>query len=171
MAALRGEMQGVMRADQLGVLVFEVDGHRYGVAAERVREIVRAVMPLRLPAAPRVIIGVINVRGRTVPLIDLRARFHLNSRPLGVDEVFVIVDTGARVFAFRADRALEVVTVPRSELADIAESVPRASYLAGTVPLPGGLLLLVDVALFLDEAERATLDAALDDAQTENTVP
>lgn len=163
-------MQHSARGHQLAVLVFEVEGHRYGVPANEVHEIVRAVMPARLPRAPAVIVGVINVRGRAVPLVDLRARFGLSPRALTPDEVFVLVAAGARMLAFRADRALELARVPRDALAPIAESVPRASFVAGTVVLPSGVLLLCDVTQFLDEAELKTLDGALS-AEPEPAAP
>ena len=127
----------------------------------RVREIVRAVWPARLPSAPAVIAGIINVRGTVVPLVDLRARFGFAPRELSPSEVFVLVPSGARLLAFRADRVLSIERVAKERIAPMASTVPRAAYAAGTAVLPDGVLLLCDIELFLDEAERATLAGAL----------
>jgi purine-binding chemotaxis protein CheW len=156
-----------MPGEHLTVLVFDIDGHRYGIDTARVREIVRAVLPARLPNAPAVIAGVLNVRGQAVPLIDLRARFGFAARALHPSEVFVLVQSEARLLAFRADAVQGMLRVQRASIAPMGETVPRAAYAAGTALLPDGLLLLCDIELFLDQAEQATLDGALDAHEAE----
>jgi purine-binding chemotaxis protein CheW len=126
-----------------------------------VQQIVRAVAPVRLPRAPDVIVGVINVRGRVVPLLDLRLRFGLPPRALCADEVFVIVETTTRVLALRGDRTTELVRVPLDRVTPMRDTSPRAQYAAGTAVLPDGLLVICDVDTFLDEAEQQCLGAAL----------
>lgn len=142
-------------------LVFEVEGHRYGVDTAFVQQIVRAVLPVRLPRAPDVIVGVINVRGSVVPLLDLRLRFALPARPLRADEVFVIVQAKTRLLALRGDRTTELLRVPVDRLTAITESSPRARFASGTAVLPDGLLVICDVDAFLDEAEQHSLVDAL----------
>jgi purine-binding chemotaxis protein CheW len=118
------------------------------------KQIVRAVLPVRLPRAPDVIMGVIHVRGRVVPLLDLRLRFALPARPLRADDVFVIVEAKTRLLALRGDRTSELVRVPLDRLTAIAESSPRTRYAAGTAVLPDGLLVICDVDAFLDDTSR-----------------
>lgn len=159
-----GNMSAAEQRELLTVLVFEVEGEIYGIAAERVREIVRAVLPTPLPSAPRVIAGVINYRGVPVPLIDVRARFGKPARMLSPDEAFVILlplTAGAHGLALRTDCVRELIRVPSESLVPMRETAPRALYVAGTAMLPSGLLLICDVAGFLDEAERMTLAGAL----------
>jgi purine-binding chemotaxis protein CheW len=157
-------MEAARQREYRNVLVFEVEGESYGVDADRVQEIVRAVLPSRLPSAPSVIGGVFNVRGKVVALIDLRARFGLAPRPLSPDEVFILLRSGqadARALAFRADRARELMRIASDSVVPIAYTTARASYAAGTAVLPDGLLLLCDVERFLSEAEELTLSRAL----------
>jgi purine-binding chemotaxis protein CheW len=146
------------------VLVFEVDGHRYGVDSRAVQEIVRAVQPARLPEAPAVVAGVINARGALVPLIDLRTRFGLTRTPVRASDVFVIVKSATRTLALIADAVNELVRVPENSIVAVQESVPSASFLAGAALLPDGVLLLCDIELFLDQLERSLLDRALQSA-------
>lgn len=160
MRRAEGHLVGVQR-DQLVVLVFEVDGHRYAIDTDCVHEIVRAVQPSRLPKGPDVVTGVINARGEILPLLDLRVRFGLPAMPMRVHDVFVIVQTSLRRIAFRADRACALMRVPLHDISTLSQNVPRAQYAAGTARLSDGLLLICDVELFLDEAERVTLAGAL----------
>jgi purine-binding chemotaxis protein CheW len=152
--------KGIVR-EHVTVLVFEVAEDRYGVEASAVQEIVRAVQAMRLPSAPAVVRGVINVRGEIVPLIDLRVRFGLPAAPLSSSEVFVLASSGRRLVAFRADRAQALIKVARDDIAQLSEAVPHARYAAGAAKLPDGVLLLCDLESFLDEAERTTLTEAL----------
>jgi purine-binding chemotaxis protein CheW len=151
----------LLQRDQRVVLVFEIDQHRYGVDTESVHEIVRSVLPTRLPKAPPVILGLVDLRGEALPLIDLRLRFGLPARPLGAHEVFVIVSARGRRCALRADAARELVRVPRES---VAPAPARSQYAAGTTALADGLLVICDLDAFLEEAELMVLDAALAEA-------
>src|SRR5437764_218583 len=62
------------------ILVFEVDGRRYGLPASEVRELLRAVAIVPLPLAGPAVEGVVNLRGRVVPVFDLRVRLGLPAR-------------------------------------------------------------------------------------------
>ncbi|MET0286867.1 MAG: chemotaxis protein CheW [Polyangiales bacterium] len=151
----------LLQRDQIVVLVFEIEEHRYGIDTESVHEIVRAVSPTRLPKAPDVVMGLVNVRGEAVPLIDLRLRFGLPTRALGLHEVFVIVSARGRRCALRADAVRELERVPRES---VSPPPPRSQYAAGTTALADGLLVICDLDAFLEEAELLRLDAALAEA-------
>ena len=162
--------KGILR-EHVSVLLFDVAGQRYGVEASAVREIVRAVQPTRLPSAPGVVLGLINVRGELAPLIDLRARFGLAPAPLSPSEAFVLVWSGRRLVAFRADQVHALINVARDDIEPLAARVPHARFTESAVRLPDGVLLLCDVERFLDEAERATLAEALRAAPPDEASP
>jgi purine-binding chemotaxis protein CheW len=98
-------------AGPVEVLVFEAAGQRYGLEASAVREVVRAVAVTPLPGAPPAVEGVINVRGRVVPVLGARARFGLPAREPGPDDHLIVTDLGGRVVALRVDRALGLARV------------------------------------------------------------
>ncbi len=151
----------LVQRDQIVVLVFEIEQHRYGVDTEAVHEIVRAVQPTRLPKAPPVVMGLLDVRGEAVPLVDLRLRFGLPPRPLGLHEVFLIVAARGRRCALRVDSARELVRVPQES---VRAAPARSQYAAGTAPLADGLLVICDLDAFLEEAELMQLEQALAEA-------
>lgn len=145
----------------LEVLSFEIGGQRYALASSVVRELVRAIAVVPLPKAPGIVEGVIDVRGSLVPVLDVRARFRLPPKPLALTDHFVLAWAASRVVALRVDRALDLIRLDAGQVEDAKAVVPSAEYVAGVAKLPDGLVLIHDLETFLDEAERATLDAAL----------
>jgi purine-binding chemotaxis protein CheW len=147
--------------DSAEILVFEVEGHRYALWAADVRELVRAVAIAPLPRAPEAIEGVVDVHGCAVPVLDVRRRFGLAARALDPAEHLIIATAGPRLVAIRADRALELTRLPRTQLDDGATVAPHAPYVAGVARLPGGLAIIHDLRAFLSAAEAERLDEAL----------
>jgi purine-binding chemotaxis protein CheW len=146
----------------LTVLIFEVDGHRYGLETSRIMEVVRAVLPVRLAQMPDIVEGLINVRGRVAVVIDLRARFELTRRAIVPSDVLLLCESGPRLFALRADATLDLQTVDASLLADPSTVGPSASFARGALTLQDGLLLLCNLESFLSEAEQLSISRALE---------
>lgn len=143
------------------LVIVELDGQRYGLRADAVREVVRAVTITTLPNAPVVVAGIINVRGAVVAVLDLRRRFDLPARPLDPSEYFVLARAGDRDVALRVDRSTELISV---DPADIDRGEPilcRSRYVAGVAKLPDGLVLIHDLETFLSAAEAEAIDQAL----------
>lgn len=143
------------------VLVFEVGGLRYALPASDVRELARAVTIVPLPKAPAIVEGIINVRGRVVPVLDIRARFRLPRRALSHTDHFILAQTDERMVALRADRAVDLTQVDAEDIEEPHALVPGAEYVSGVAKLPDGLVLIHDLRTFLLEAEAAALDAAV----------
>jgi purine-binding chemotaxis protein CheW len=143
------------------LLVFELAGVRYGLRLACVREVVRAVLITPLPDAPAVVEGVINVRGELAPVYDLRLRFGHTPSPLRPEDQLVIAWTGSRLVALRCDRTewIESVAADAIDPAPIEETTRRID---GIARLPDGVVLIHDLATFLDQAEAASLDHALE---------
>jgi purine-binding chemotaxis protein CheW len=145
----------------MDVLVFELDHNRYGVRTGDVVEIVRAVAYVPLPGAPRAIEGVFNLRGRLVPVLDVRSRFRLPERPLDPSQHFIIVRAGRRTVALRVDRAEALNAIDDAVIENPRDQVPSAHGLAGVANVPDGIILIHDPAAFLSQAESESLDEAL----------
>jgi purine-binding chemotaxis protein CheW len=149
------------QAAAIELLVFELAGVRYGIDLASVREVARAVFITPLPEAPPVVEGVIDARGTLVPVYDLRLRFGLPPRPLHPDERMVLAWTGARLAAFRCDAAGTTAQVEVMQGDGVDAVVRGGRQVSGVARLPDGLVLIHDLAGFLDDAERLTLDDAL----------
>lgn len=141
----------------VSIVAFHVGDARFGVLSADVREVVRAVALTRLADAPAIIEGIFDLRGEIVPVLDLRKRFQFPAKPLSPDEHFLVVAAGDRTRAFRADRVVEIVDVPEA-----LDATPASDRVAGVARTGDGLAIILDLEAFLDEAESASLDAALD---------
>jgi purine-binding chemotaxis protein CheW len=142
-------------------LVFAVEGQKYALPLETVARIVRAVEITSLPKAPPIVIGIVNFRGRVVPVVNLRRRFGLPEREMELSDQLVVANTPARPVALLADRVEEVVEIDPQEIIDAGRIVPQTEYLAGVVKASGSLVLIHDLATFLSLDEDAALTKAL----------
>jgi len=152
---------GIAEATVVPLVVFALGGERFAVRGWAVREIVRSVAVAALPYAPDVVEGVINYRGRLAPVLDIRGRFGLPSRPLDPTQHFVLAEAGSRLVALRVDRALDLLEVPADAIESAASVAPRSRWTEGVARLPDGLVVIHDLERFLSLDEENVLDAAL----------
>ncbi len=112
-------------AERLAVLTFDLQGEIFAIEATRVREILDPGPVTDVPGAPEFINGLINVRGRVVPLADLRLRFGMAPRAATPDSRFIVVEAGqgaqAVAVGLRADKVHEVTELAGADL----EETPR----------------------------------------------
>jgi purine-binding chemotaxis protein CheW len=144
------------------LLLFIVDDVQYAVRSEVVAEIVRAVAVTPLPNVPEVVEGIIDVRGRVVPVFDLRLRFGRRSRPVIPADHFVLVRAATRLAALHVDRVLDLIDVDDTSVDRLESQVSSTRQVTGVALLPDGMALIHDVDAFLSAAEAETLDAALE---------
>jgi purine-binding chemotaxis protein CheW len=139
------------------ILVFELEGRRYGLAADAVQELVRMVALTPLAGGPRFVEGVLNLRGQVILVIDLRARLGLPPKTVEPSDHLIVARTGGRAVAVRVDRALELVNLAPGDI-DVAgateageESVPWVAK------LPDTLVPVYDLRSLVEGTEAATL--------------
>jgi purine-binding chemotaxis protein CheW len=143
------------------IVVFQLAQQRYGLALEQVERVLQAVAVTSLPDAPAVVLGVVNLRGSLVPVVDLRLRFGLARREVELSDHLLVAATRRRTLALLVEAVEGVV------LADSDSLVPRAGLgisgelLSGVLKGPDGLTLIHDLETLLALDEEARLDAAL----------
>ena len=151
----------------MDILTFELDGQRYAFPTDRVVQVVRMVAVSPLPGAPPVVEGVVNVRGKVVPVFDLRGRLGLPARPIDPGQHLVILNGSPRLAAVRVDAVEDFISLPDAQVtpgaplseAGIASSATR--HLAGIAATEDGTMVIFDLAAFLSLSESSSLDAAL----------
>lgn len=151
----------------MDTLLFELEGQRYGLPAERVREIVRMVAISALPGAPDAVEGVVNVRGEIVPVYDLRGRFGLPARAVDPAEHMVLLTSAGRAAAIRVDAAESLETIEDSAFTPVS-ALPDSTHtrhVAGVAATADGLLVIRDLDAFLSSSESAALENALSSAR------
>ena len=126
-----------------------------GVAVERV---VRMVEITPLPRASDILLGLINLHGRVVPVLDLRARFRIPTREIRPEDVLVIVSTPSRTVAVAADAVDGIAEYPLEAVVPDEKILPHMEHLAGVLKLPDGLVLICDPEGILSPDEVQALD-------------
>jgi purine-binding chemotaxis protein CheW len=94
------------------LVVFRIEKSEYALPVGNVGEILRMVAIAPVPEAPDWLPGVINLRGRVIPVIDLRIRLGLRSVPVGVNTPIIVAETEGQMVGLVADSVTELLTVP-----------------------------------------------------------
>lgn len=125
---------------------FQVDSMHFGVEVLRVQEVIRFQEMTRVPTAPAVISGLINLRGQIVTAIDLRARLELPPLPEGRRPMNVVVRTGDGVVSLLVDEIGDVVNVENADFERPPETIQGVAreLISGVYKLKGHLLLILD---------------------------
>lgn len=150
------------------VLTFTLGDETYGVDILRVQEI-RGWSPVtRIPQAPAHVLGVLNLRGSIVPIVDLRMRFNLERAEYTALTVIIVLSVesavGRRDFGLVVDGVSDVIDVPATEVKPPPEFGEQVSteFIEGLAAVSGRMLMLLDIDKLIggDVAEVAPLPAA-----------
>ena len=144
-------------------LTFALAGEDYGVDILAVREIRGWAKVTRIPQSPPFILGVLNLRGAIVPIMDLRGRFGLPEQERDALTVTVIVAVEGRHFGMVVDAVSDVLDVDSKQVRDVPNfgQTARADYLSGLVPSGERMVLLLQVERLLRSEEWQRLEDAL----------
>ncbi len=128
------------------VCTFYLDGLFFGVDVQQVQEVIRYHEMTRVPQAPHVVEGLINLRGQIVTAIDLRRRLELNDGPEGQLPMNVVVRTGDGVVSLLVDEIGDVLEVDEDAFERPPETLQGVAreLIQGTYKLKDHLLLLLD---------------------------
>jgi len=144
---------------QLHLVVFSLDREQFAVPIELVREVVRVTDITRVPHAPEHIRGVMNLRGRILPVLDLRTRLGLEATELTPRSRVVVVEIERRVVGLLVDAVAQVTRVGERLVTSPPDEVRAAGQGAITGVARAGerLLMLLDAARLLrNQADNPT---------------
>ncbi len=148
-------------------MVFTLGEPRCALPLARVKKVIRAVEISPLPGAPEIILGVINVAGTLIPVIDVRRRFRFPERELSIDDRYVIAETASRLVALVVDGVDEISEVTDEELVLAEQCQPFAEHLKGVAKIKGNLIMIYDLDQFLSLDEEQALNNAISSASSE----
>ena len=149
------------QSDRNRIVVFALDEPRYALLLSAVERVVRAVEITPLPKAPEIVLGIINVQGRIIPVIDVRQRFRLPTREMKLDDRFIIARTSRRQVALVVDSVTGFRELTEREIVNTEQALPFADYVKGVAKLEDNLVLIHDLDQFLSLDEEKVIDAAL----------
>jgi len=131
----------------LQLVSFKVGDEEFGVDILKVQEINRMIEITQVPDSPPDVEGVVNLRGKVIPVVDLRKRFGLTSREQTIHTRIIVVELTNQTVGFIVDEVKEVLRIPSSVMEpppDLAVG-KNADYIVGIGKLDNRLLTLLDL--------------------------
>ena len=147
-------MESTMVSEQILQLVtFTLEKEEYAVDILSVQEINRITEITRVPNAPDFVEGVINLRGKVIPVVNLRKKFGLDTRETDESSRVIIMDIQGVTYGLVVDSVSEVLRIP----ANIVEPPPpmassmSSMFIKGIAKLENRLIILIDIDKFLGQ--------------------
>ena len=150
-------------SDLLQLVSFKIGAEEFGVDILKVQEINKMTSITKVPNAPDFVEGVINLRGRVIPIIDLRTRLGLEKIEHTKDPRIIVVDLNGKTVGFIVDAVSEVLRIPAS----ITEAPPEmvtgynSDFIQSVGKLEDRLLILIDLGKVLSTKETEELSIAV----------
>ncbi|WP_185231204.1 chemotaxis protein CheW [Teredinibacter franksiae] len=141
-------------------VTFKLAGETYGVNVMQVQEVLRYTEIAPVPGAPSYVIGIINLRGNVVTVIDTRERFALPPGEVTDNTRIVIIEADAHVVGILVDSVAEVVYLRQSEI-ETAPNVGNeesAKFIQGVCHKNNELLILIELDKLLTDDEWAEIE-------------
>lgn len=141
-------------------VTFKLAKETYAINVMQIREVLRYTAIAPVPGAPHYVLGIINLRGSVVTVIDTRTRFGLPQGEITDNTRIVILETSTHTIGVLVDSVAEVVYLNQSEI----ESTPHvgndenSKYIQGVCNKNGTLLILIDLDKLLTEDEWSQID-------------
>lgn len=144
----------------LQLVSFKIENEEFGVDILKVQEINRMLQITRVPNTPDFIEGVINLRGRVIPVIDLRVKFNMPRKEHDKQTRIIVVELEDKTVGFLVDEVNEVLRIPKS----ITEAPPElvsnvnSEFITAVGKLEDRLIILLDLEKALTLKEKAELE-------------
>ncbi|CAG9296186.1 chemotaxis protein CheW [Celerinatantimonas diazotrophica] len=155
MSEQRNVAENIAGDEVLQWVTFQLENETYGINVMQVQEVLRYNEIAPVPGAPDYVLGIINLRGNVVTVIDTRSRFGLPPAEVTDNTRIVIIEAEKQVIGILVDSVAEVVYLRSSEI-DTAPNVgteESAKFIQGVSNRDGQLLILVDLNKLLSDEE------------------
>jgi purine-binding chemotaxis protein CheW len=144
-------------------MAFRLGAEEYGIEILKVRELIGLLEITRVPGAPEAVRGVINLRGKVIPVVDLREKLHME-RASNVDRPVIIVvqlqhSSGPLTTGILVDQVLDVRDIKADQIEpppSFGENDDATRYILGVGKSEKRVVLLIDIDLVLSAAEVAS---------------
>lgn len=145
----------------LQLVTFSIGEEEFGVNILKVQEINRTMEITKVPRSPEFVEGVINLRGKVIPIIDLRRRFGLSSKPEDKDTRIIVIEINSVIVGFVVDAVSEVLRIPASTVEPPPPVVAgvESDYISGVGQLKDRLLIMLDLDKLLSTEDLDLLSA------------
>ncbi len=156
--------------NELQMVVFDLASEYYGVDISDVREIIRMQNITRVPGTPDYMEGVLNLRGKIAPVVDLRKRLNLKVTEQTKESRIVVIDINNKDVGVIVDGVTEVLRIPESSVEPPSQMLTNGDrvHLKGIAKLQDKLVILLDMDSILNDFEDINLDMLRNEMESEN---
>jgi purine-binding chemotaxis protein CheW len=142
-------------------LTFVLGAEQYGLEILKVQEIRGYDAVTKIANTPEFIKGVVNLRGKIVPIVDLRIKFHLGKVEYNEFTVVIILSLGSRVVGIVVDGVSDVLELKAEQIREMPSLVTNidTQYIVGLATVEERMLILVDIEQLMSSQEMALLDS------------
>jgi purine-binding chemotaxis protein CheW len=148
------------KAELIQLVSFNLDQEEYGVYVLKVREIIRMSNVTRVPNTPYYVEGVINLRGKVIPIISLRKKFSLPEVENDKQTRIIVMDVDGELMGFIVDAVSEVIRISSGEIQPppaVVNGGMEQEYLSGVINRADRLLVLLELERVFSKEERDSL--------------
>ncbi len=144
------------------IVAFTLGTEIYGVDIASVREIIPIQKIVSVPRAPDFVEGIINLRGRVIPVLDLRKHFGFEKKMGDPNQRIVLVEAGSESIGVIVDSVSSVLRIPDDSVEPPASVIvgPEIEYIYGIAKVDGDLIVLLDLTRIISDAEKRSLKEA-----------
>lgn len=148
----------------LQLVSFRLSGEEYGIDILKVQEINRMLTITKVPNAPDFVEGIINLRGKVIPIINLRKRFGLEVKEVDKHTRIIVVNLDSRILGIVVDGVSEVLRLPSDTVqpAPPIVSGQGADYIRGIGKIGERLLILLDLNKLFSTEDREAIDRVVE---------
>lgn len=151
-------------AELIQLVSFNLDEEEYGVDVLKVREIIRMPNVTRVPNTPHYVDGVINLRGKVIPIISMRRKFGLGDVENDKRTRIMVMDVDGELMGFTVDAVSEVIRIEENEIQPpppvVSSSLDQDCF-SGVINQADRLLILLDLEKMFSQEERRLFSAML----------
>jgi purine-binding chemotaxis protein CheW len=157
---IEGRMKESIHTSTDQIVVFTLDEQLFALPLIAVVKVIHAIEIRHLPKAPEIITGIINVRGRIIPVVDIRKRLGMLTREIDLNDRLIIADTEKREVAILVDSVTGIIDLEPRQLDLAKKSAPYAEHIRGAAKTEDGMILIYDLGGFLNLEEEKDLALA-----------
>jgi purine-binding chemotaxis protein CheW len=151
-------MDELQTSQELQLVIFRLAKEEYGLPITKVQEINRLVPITKLPQTPSFMEGIINLRGRIIPIVDLRKRFQVTVTDYDDDNRIIVVEVNGQIVGIIVDAVNEVVRLPQANIEPPPPAfILDAEYIHGVGKMEDRLLILLNIDKILTGQEEIVL--------------
>lgn len=156
---MKKDKEEIQDNQEIQIVVFELANEMYGIEIPDVHEIIRMQEITELPRTPEFIKGVINLRGRIIPVIDLRERFGVLCSDYTKATRIIVSEVSNQMIGMIVDGVSEVLQIPIESIEPppMVSSTVESEYLSGIAKFNDRLIIMIDLEKVLSKKERLSL--------------